>query len=118
LKTIKENKYQQGLTLIELVILMMILGIIATISYTRYMDLSHTANIAQCKSNQQHLCTAQEIFWVQSSINSQEAHYADDIQDLVPYTHNGEIPKCPENGEYQILNENIIICSIPEHSIR
>jgi prepilin-type N-terminal cleavage/methylation domain-containing protein len=113
--TLKEN----GVTLVELIIVILIISILAGISYAKYVDLRKCAYIAQCKANQQHLTTAQKLFWVQSSVDEdQEAHYADNIEDLTPYMKDGIIPQCPENGAYYILDENKIVCTLAEHAIQ
>ncbi|MBN2105739.1 prepilin-type N-terminal cleavage/methylation domain-containing protein [bacterium] len=107
-----------GFTLVELIIAIMIIVILASIGYAKYTDLRNYAYIAQCQANQQHLITAQKIFWLHSFIDDQEGHYAENIEDLVPYMRDGAIPQCPENGTYQIVDENKIICTIADHAIQ
>lgn len=118
MKTIDPYKRNRGFSLIELVITMIIIGIIASIGYAKYIDLRDCAKIARCKANQQHLCTAQRLYWVQSSIDNDKGHYAGQIEDLTPFLKDGVLPQCPEDGKYQIVDEYKIVCSIPEHAIR
>lgn len=111
-------KKRQGFTILELIIVINLIGILAMISINRYYDLKHSANVSVCKLNQQHLITAQRLFWINSSFDmNNSAHYADNLNDLIPFLQNGVIPTCPENGSYFIVRDEIVHCDIADHTI-
>ncbi len=108
---------QSGFTLVELVLVILIIGILAAIGAVKFMDLSSAAKIAQCKNNQQHLITAQRLYWIHASVYDGKGQYASDIDDLAPFLASGQIPECPENGTYQIISDLVIECTVAEHKI-
>jgi len=111
---LKDNR---GLTVIELVIVIVIIGIIAAIGSAKYIDLSNAAKTSVCKANQQNLMSAQRFYWISVSVDPGDAHYAASIDELAPFMKDNVIPDCPVNGTYQILPDGIITCTLPDHKI-
>ena len=111
---LKEN---QGFTLLEIVLIIIIIGILAGVAMVKFADLSESAKTTTCKANQQHLITAQRLYWVHEAVYNDNGHYAADIADLAPFMANGVIPECPSEGTYSIVSDLEITCSLPEHQI-
>ena len=107
----------RGFTLLEIVLIIVIIGILATVAMVKFADFSDSAKITTCKANQQHLVTAQRLYWVHEAVYNDNGHYAADISDLAPFMASGVIPECPEAGTYSIVSDLQITCSIPEHAI-
>lgn len=110
-------KGQQGFTILEFVLIIIIAAVLGTVVMVKYMDFSESAKTANCKANQQHLITAQRLYWVHEAVYNDKAHYAIEIDQLIPYMANGAIPECPDEGTYSIISDLIITCSLPQHAI-
>lgn len=110
-------KEDQGFTLLEIVLIIIIIGILAAVAVVKFADLSDSAKTTTCKANQQHLITAQRLFWVDEAVNNDNGHYAADIAELAPFMASGVIPECPSEGTYSIVSDLNITCSLPKHQI-
>ncbi len=105
---------ERGFTIVDLVVTIVILGILATAMATRFFDLSHSAEVAACKSNQMTLEFAQRLYYVHT-VQTGSGDYATSLDDLKPYLKDEILPKCPSNGQYIILPRGEITCTIGEH---
>ncbi|GEM_PF-917126 len=106
---------ERGITLVELVITLIIVGILATAAMMRYIDLSHAANAAACKTNQSSLETAQTMYFIEK-MQEGNGHYATSLQELKPYLKEEIIPQCPSGGNYELLDNGKVRCSISSHN--
>lgn len=106
---------ETGFSLVDLVVTIVILGILAASAATRFVDLSQSAEITACKSNQMSLEAAQQLFFI-STISTHNGRYAEDLVELAPYMRSGTIPDCPEDGSYRILEGGRIECTNPSHA--
>jgi len=115
---IRENadklRSEHGLTLLEMIIVIVIIGIMATAIAARFVSFSRAAEAAACHTNQLSLETAQSMFFVDKAREG-NGYYADDIDLLLPYLQGGQIPVCPGGGTYELFGNEFITCSIPEH---
>jgi type II secretory pathway pseudopilin PulG len=105
---------ERGFTIVDLVVTIVVLGILATAMATRFFDLSHSAEVTACKSNQMTLEFAQRLYYVHS-VQTSYGEYATSLDDLKPYLRDETLPKCPSNGQYTILPRGEITCTIGEH---
>ena len=110
----KNHSSQGGFTLIELIIVVVILGILVTVIWARYIDLSQTTITVACKTNQLSFDAAQTMYYAEHALNG-EGSYATDIEDLVPYLTDDDMPICAEGGIYSILPSSKVTCSIVSH---
>lgn len=117
-KLLKIKTNQQGFTLIEIIVTLVIVGILVTILNLHFINLSHSADTAACLANQYALVSAQEVYYVKTFEQEAIGHYAESLNDLVPYIIGGQIPDCPRDGEYFILPEGEISCTISDHQLK
>ena len=110
----KNHSSQGGFTLIELIIVIAILAILISIVWARYTDLSQTTINDACKANQLSFDAAQTMYYAEHALNG-EGSYATDIEDLVPYLTDDDVPICAEGGTYSILPSSKVTCSIVSH---
>ncbi len=103
-----------GFTLVELIVTLVIVGILATAALMQFIDLSHSAQAAACVTNQLSLETAQTMYYTTNYLSG-NAHYAESIDDLVPFLKDEKTPQCPSGGTYQLLSDGKVTCTISDH---
>ena len=104
----------EGFTLIEIILVIVIMGIMATAVAARYIDFAKSIHATACNSNQITLETAQCIYYVEKALVD-EGEYADNLESLRTYLKNEELPECPGGGSYILLDQGCVTCSLPEH---
>ena len=105
---------QRGITIVELIITVVVLGILITAVLLRGIDLSNTAQAGACRANQASLETAQRLLYAESYIAG-NPHYASSLSELAPYLRTGELPQCPVDGTYQLLAGGKVRCTVTAH---
>ena len=110
----KHNSSQRGFTLVELIAVVVILGILVTVIWARYIDFSQTTMTVACKTNQLSFDAAQTLYYAENALNG-EGSYATEIDDLVPYLSEDDVPICLEGGTYSIMPSSKVTCSLERH---
>lgn len=106
---------ENGFTIVELIVTLVIFGILVAAMVTRFVDLSSAADAAACKSNQVALEQAQRVYFIETSLQGKSGQYADALEDLAPYINGETIPECPGGGQYHILAQGKVTCTIGDH---
>lgn len=122
LKTVKKRSAsadgtgdQDGFSLMELILAILIIGLLATVATARYINLSHAAKTAVCKTNQMSLESAQRLYYAKNALDG-TGTYASDINDLLPYMSSTTPVACPEPaGQLQIFPDGTATCVLAEH---
>ncbi|WGL18185.1 type IV pilin protein [Microbulbifer bruguierae] len=78
----KRMTYQQGFTLIELIIVVAIIGVIAGIAYPSYMDSVRKSNRSDAKASLHDVAQRlQRCFTVYNAYNSEDCSVAESLKD-------------------------------------
>jgi prepilin-type N-terminal cleavage/methylation domain-containing protein len=106
---------EKGLSLIELILTIVIIGILAAIAAVKYINLSEAGKEAACKTNQVSLETAQTLYYSDHYIQG-DGGYASELDELAPYVSSGTIPVCPKGPSYVVGTSGRITCPLAEHA--
>ncbi len=106
---------ENGFTLIELVIVIVILGIVVTSVSAYFAGMQEKINASACKANQLSLIQAQKLHYTHYYFNESDGRYAEELEELIPFIQHESIPICPSQGSYLIEEDGGITCSIPGH---
>jgi MSHA pilin protein MshA len=86
---------QGGFTLIELIVVIVIIGILAAIAVPSFVDLSDSAEAAQCKSNQAAVDAAASIAFADSAVAGNPIFPTALSAGMF---RGGSVPTCPFDG--------------------
>ena len=102
-----------GWTLIELIIVIVILGIIASVTIPAYMDMTTSAEINACQAAQATIRSAVSIYYAKNK-GTLPASLATSM------FVNAEVPACPTTGTISYTRTSdttfTVQCSIAEHN--
>lgn len=88
-----------GFTMIELVVVIVILGILASIAVPKYVDMSGSAQTAACKANQGAIQSACSMYYAHKAATTGTPSFPAAYTDVTLYA-DGTVPVCPAAGTY------------------
>lgn len=91
------QKKDSGFTLIEIMIVVMITGLLATLSYPTYQKARQNAWRSTCQSNLRQIQNAVDQYMFESPDADTVT-----LPDLQPFFPRGIIPSCPATGIYSL----------------
>ena len=105
---------ERGFSFIEMITVLIILAILATVVMVRYRDYQASCFAVQCKSNQLSLEAAQIMYYTTHALEDQGI-YATRLEDLYPYIIENEVPHCQEGGSYILHPGGKVSCTVSDH---
>lgn len=106
---------EKGFTFIELIIVLVILIILVTAASAYFVNLQEQINATACRANQMNLIKAQNLYYTHYYLNENQEKFAEELEELIPFTNQDEIPECPSQGSYILEEHGNVTCSLPEH---
>ena len=97
---------KKGLTLIELLIVVMILGVLAAIAVPRFNAMTDDAKENTCEANCDTISNQIELYWIETG--SYPANITDVTGDLNRFPDGP--PVCPKGGTYYMTSEHRAAC--------
>ena len=106
---------QDGFTLIELITVIVIIGILASIAAPKFIDLTDQAKTAKCLANQVVLENAALIAYAENAVNGSPAYPAQ-FNDLSLYITSGFTTKCSDAVTSYVYNNSNGSVRCPNHT--
>ena len=88
---------EEGLTLVELFIVVLVIGILVSIAVPVYAAVTDNAKMKACKANLRTVDSA-----ISRYVISNDNEFPTDIDQLKPYFKNNSLPKEPFGGSYEL----------------
>lgn len=118
-----KTNYQNGYTLVEVIVTIAIVSILFAVVMPRFFDFSSRARVAACKRNQTNIESAAAIGYASASIENnyttQKPSYPSSIHAMVNAGFLDFIPVCPTGGSYEDSYNpanGTVGCSLSEHA--
>lgn len=103
-----------GFTLIEIMVVVALVGLLATLAIPGFVRARATSNKSSCLNNLRQIDSAKQQWGLE---NNKKGADAPTQNDLAPYLKNRVVPNCPANGIYEVGDLSMTpACSIPGHS--
>ncbi len=116
----KRIKREEGFTLIELMVVILIIGILVAIAVPVYFSAQNSAKTKTCQANLRTLDGAIQTYAAENADYPVAAAYADLGALMVP-NYLKELPTCPDSGTYTYddgggTGAANVTCSIADHN--
>ena len=107
------NKHD-GFTFVELIVVIVIIGILASVAVPKFIDLTDQAKAAKCLANQVVLENAALMAYAQNALNGAPA-YPENIGELAPYFTSGYTTTCSDGTTPYVYNSSSGSVRCPNH---
>ena len=110
-------KNRNGFTLIEIMIVVLIIALLLAIAIPNFLKAREKSRAGTCRANLRMLVTAKEQWAMDNRKNAGDTPTHGEIVNAYIKGTDGELPKCPSNGTYDIGNLGTWpLCSIGNNS--
>ncbi len=117
------KQLQDGFTLVEVVMVIVIVTILVTVVMPRFFDFATRSKTAACKSNQNNIESAAAMGYarsaIQTELTAEHAAYPASINIMVTAGLLDRAPACPSGGSYAEqynASDGTVACSFGEHA--
>jgi len=109
-----------GFTLVEIMIVVAIIGLLASIAIPNFVKARTTAQTTACIANLQQIEGAINQWALINKKGNADAVTLDDVKNggFIKLDASGDIPHCPGGGQYSVTTVDAPpTCSIPTHKL-
>ena len=104
MKTNRTNNGSSGFTLVEIMIVVAIIGLLATIAIPNFVKARAKTQANACINNLRQIESACQQFAILNNLGTgQTINYPTDVASFVKLNSAGSIPPCPAGGTYSLL---------------
>ena len=104
MKTNRTNNGSSGFTLVEIMIVVAIIGLLATIAIPNFVKARAKTQANACINNLRQIESACQQFAILNNLGTgQTINYPTDVASFVKLNNVGSIPPCPAGGVYSLL---------------
>jgi prepilin-type N-terminal cleavage/methylation domain-containing protein len=105
-----------GFTLVEIMIVVGIIGLLASIAIPNFVQARKQAQTTACIANLQQIDGAISQYALQNKKGNSDAVSLDELKDYIKLDAKGNIPGCPAGGQYTVTTVDAHpTCSIANH---
>lgn len=94
------GRFRSGFTLVEMMIVVAIIGLLASIAVPNYVKARNTSQQNACVNNLRQIDGAAQTWALENKKTSADTYTLDSIKDYIKLDSQGNIPGCPAGGVY------------------
>jgi prepilin-type N-terminal cleavage/methylation domain-containing protein len=107
---------RSGFTLVEIMIVVAIIGMLASIAVPNYIRARGNAQVSECINNLKQIDGAAQTWALENKKAPNTTYTLTDVKPYIKLDSTGNIPPCPAGGTYTCTTvSNSPTCSIPGH---
>jgi prepilin-type N-terminal cleavage/methylation domain-containing protein len=102
-----------GFTLVEIMIVVAIIGLLASIAVPNFVNARKTAQATSCIQNLRQIDGAKQTWALEKGQGQDTVPTSDDLKPYIKLDSKNNIPGCPANGTYSIGSVSVLpTCSL------